>query len=194
MAKEVFETEQAQAHYEQCVRYLRMVFPESHYRISKIYFRMAENMMRERGNEQTLKRAQAFLAKNLDLLKDILEVDDEEELENSSSLYIALHFQFKGKLMARLLDPDATLRAYQKSEQIYLRANNGRYSCLMQSFFQFVVDDLQEVGLAEEAQRYNKLYKQTLKENYSKDSIFYVAYTVDIVAQQMQEKPMKAFT
>lgn len=52
----------------------------------------------------------------------------------------------------------------------------------MQSFFQFVVDDLGELGVVEESLRYNRMYKKCLQKCYTKDNIFYIAYTIDIVA------------
>jgi hypothetical protein len=39
----------------------------------------------------------------------------------------------------------------------------------------------------------NKRYKSILQQYYKKDDLFYIAYTIDIVAQEMQSKPMKAF-
>ena len=95
---------------------------------------------------------------------------------------MALHYQFQGKLAARHLDAQASLKYYKKAEETFLRCNDGNYSLIMQSFFQFIVDDLSELGLIEESLKYNKLYKRTLKANYSQDSIFYIAYTIDIVA------------
>lgn len=52
----------------------------------------------------------------------------------------------------------------------------------MQSFYQFIIDDLSELGLEELALQYNKIYKQTLKKFYKIDDVFYIAYTIDIVA------------
>ncbi len=65
---------------------------------------MADNMMRERGNVPLLKRASAFLAKAFEILKEILQIENDEELETSDSLYLALYWQFMGKLAARQLD------------------------------------------------------------------------------------------
>jgi hypothetical protein len=40
----------------------------------------------------------------LDQLKEILEIKTEEELKETNSLYLAMHYQFRGKLAARYLD------------------------------------------------------------------------------------------
>lgn len=92
MAKELLETEQAQVHYEQCLRYVKQVFHPTHYQVCKTYLRMADNMMRERGNQPLLKRASAFLAKNMEILKEILEIENDDELDTSNSLYLALYW------------------------------------------------------------------------------------------------------
>ena len=63
-----------------------------------------------------------------------------------------------------------------------MRANGGEHSLVMQSFYQFIIDDLSELGLEELALKYNKIYKQTLKKFYKIDDVFYIAYTIDIVA------------
>ena len=55
----------------------------------------------------------------------------------------------------------------------------------MQSFYQFIVDDLAELGQDLLSLEYNKKYKKLLKTNFSPDNIFYVAYTIDIVSQEM---------
>lgn len=52
----------------------------------------------------------------------------------------------------------------------------------MQSFYQYFIDDLAELGLEEMALQYNKDYKHVLQDFYSRDDLFYIAYTVDIVA------------
>lgn len=52
----------------------------------------------------------------------------------------------------------------------------------MQSFYQFIVDDLSELGEDEKANEYNKIYKKTLQQFYNKENLFYIAYTIDIVA------------
>lgn len=49
------------------------------------------------------------------------------------------------------------------------------------------------MNLSDMAIEYNKKYKKTLQKFLEKDNIFYIAYTVDLVAQEMQTKPMKAF-
>jgi hypothetical protein len=54
--------------------------------------RLGDNMMKERANQQKLKRAQAYLAKDLELLKEILEVKSEEEMEQSNSLFASMHY------------------------------------------------------------------------------------------------------
>lgn len=148
----------------------------------KIYFRLAENMMKERANEQKLRRAHAYMERDIELLREIHEIEDPAEEETSKSLYLAMHYQFRGKLFARSLEKEAALEMYKKSEGIYLRANNGKPSLVMQCFFQYYIDDLAELGFEEEALRYNKLYKKTLQSYYDRDDLFYIAYTVDIVA------------
>jgi hypothetical protein len=65
-------------------------------------------------------------------------------------------------MAARSLDKELALEMYRKSEAIYLRANGGEYSLVMQCFFQYYIDDLAELGLEEEAIKYNKLYKKSL--------------------------------
>ncbi len=77
-------------------------------------------------------------------------------------MYLAMHYQFRGKMAARSLDKELSLQMYKKSEAIYLRANNGEPSLVMQCFFQYYIDDLAELGLEEEANKYNKMYKRTL--------------------------------
>jgi hypothetical protein len=52
----------------------------------------------------------------------------------------------------------------------------------MQCFFQYYIDDLAELNLEDEANRYNKMYKKALQSYYDQTDIFYIAYTVDIVA------------
>jgi hypothetical protein len=73
-----------------------------------------------------------------------------------------MHYQFKGKMAARYLDKENCLANYKRAESIYLNANGGNVSLIMQSFYQFIVDDLAELGLEEQAMAYNKLYKKTL--------------------------------
>ncbi len=104
-----------------------------------------------------------------------------------------MHYQFKGKFSARHIDLEGCKANYKRAEDIFVKAFNGKKSLVMQSFFQFVIDDLSELGSLEEAMAYNKIYKQTLKQYYDKDNLFYIAYTVDIVSQEMESKPMKAF-
>jgi tetratricopeptide (TPR) repeat protein len=52
MHKELQEAEQAQNCYEQCVRLRRQAFGDNgHFNVEKIYFRLADNMMKERCND-----------------------------------------------------------------------------------------------------------------------------------------------
>ena len=52
MHRELQEAEQAQNAYEQCIRLRKIAFGESaKFPTEKIYFRLAENMMKERANE-----------------------------------------------------------------------------------------------------------------------------------------------
>lgn len=52
MHKELQEAEQAQNCYEQCIRLRRQAIGEgSHFAVEKIYFRLADNMMKERMND-----------------------------------------------------------------------------------------------------------------------------------------------
>jgi hypothetical protein len=127
------------------------------------------------------------------MLEEILEMTEGTAHSEQTSLYLAMHYQFKGKLAARHLDQPTCLADYKVSESIFLNSGGGTPTLIMQSFFQFIIDDLAELGLEEEAIRYNKLYKNTLKKYYETDDLFYIAYTIDIVAQEMQSKPMKAF-
>eukprot|EP00347_Sterkiella_histriomuscorum_P008848 403343508 len=193
MAKEMLETEQAQTHYETYVRYAKLVYNESHLQVSKIYFRMADNFMRERGNKPLLKKAEIYMARNLELMKEVFGLETDEEVEQSNSLFIAMHFQFMGKLHARYLNKEECIKNYNIAEEVFKRAGNNQVSLLMQSFYQFIIDDYAELELTEQAKMYNKQYKNTLKKFYSTDNIYYIAYTIDIVAQEMQTKPMKAF-
>jgi hypothetical protein len=64
----------------------------SHFQIEKIYFRLADNMMKERCNDLKLRKAAAYLQRDLEMLKEILEIEIDEEVPNSSSLYIAMHY------------------------------------------------------------------------------------------------------
>jgi hypothetical protein len=50
-----------------------------------------------------------------------------------------------------------------------MAAGKGKRTPIMQSFFQFYIDDLAELGLEKEAMVQNKLYKQTLKDFYEID-------------------------
>ena len=149
--------------------------------------------MKERCNDDKLKRALAYLDKDLEILKEILEIGEGEDPADNNSLYMAMHYQFRAKLAARHLDKEECKACYEKSEAIFLRAYEGKRSLVLQSFYQFIIDDYAELAMEDEAMMYNKLYKQTLKQYYDKDNLFYIAYTIDIVAQEMQTKPMKAF-
>jgi tetratricopeptide (TPR) repeat protein len=194
MHKELQEAEQAQNCYEQCIRLRRQAFGEgNHFCIEKIFFRLADNMLKERCNDAKLRKAGAYLQRDHEMLLDILEIESEEEELQSKSLFLAMHYQFKGKLSARHIDKEGCIANYKRSEEIFIRSYNGERALVMQSFYQFIVDDLSELAMEEEAMRYNKLYKQTLRQFYEKDDLFFIAYTVDIVAQEMQTKPMKAF-
>ena len=132
----------------------------------KIYIRLAENMMKERANEQKLRKAQAYLDKDLELLREIHEIEDPAEEDDSKSLYLAMHYQFRGKLAARKLEKDLAVEMYKKSEGLYLRESKGKPSLVMQCFFQYYIDDLSELGMEEEANAYNKIYKKTLQSHY----------------------------
>ena len=52
----------------------------------------------------------------------------------------------------------------------------------MQYFYQEFIDDMTDLGLSEKAKEYNKKYKNILKACLPKESIFFVAYSIDIVA------------
>lgn len=92
MHKEILEMEDAEKCYDLCLKYSREVYQDTHYGVSKVYFRMADNVMRERGNLEQLKRAGDLLQKDYDTLKIILDIESDEELETSSNLYLALHY------------------------------------------------------------------------------------------------------
>ena len=47
-----------------------------------MYYRLAGNFLRERGNEEDLKKAQAYLDKDSELLNIIFECDDKDEKSN----------------------------------------------------------------------------------------------------------------
>lgn len=93
-----------------------------------------------------------------------------------------MHYQFRGKLAARHLNKEQCIAHYSKACNIFMAAGKGKRTPIMQSFFQFYIDDLAELGLEKEAMVQNKLYKQTLKDFYEIDEMFYIAYTIDIVA------------
>lgn len=95
---------------------------------------------------------------------------------------MAMHYQFRAKLAARHLDKEECKACYEKSETIFIRSYEGKRSLVLQSFYQFIIDDYAELAMEEEAMAYNKLYKQTLKQYYDKDNLFFIAYTIDIVA------------
>lgn len=62
MHKELQEADLAQNCYEQCIRLRRQVVGESpHFCVEKIYFRLADNMMKERCNDVKLRKAAAYL-------------------------------------------------------------------------------------------------------------------------------------
>jgi hypothetical protein len=56
-----------------------------------------------------------------------------------------------------------------------------------------VIDDLHELGFESESLQYNAKYKKCIKKHYTPSSIFYIAFTVDIVSQEIETKPMKTF-
>ena len=129
----------------------------------------------------------------MELLKQILEMEDNEDPEKHDSLYIALHYQFKGKLSARLFEVENCKKYYQVASDVFVRANDGKNSLIMQSYYQFLIDDFSDLNLMEECLETNRAYKKLLKREYGEENIFYIAYTIDIVAQEIQTKPMKAF-
>ena len=47
-----------------------------HLTVEKIYFRLADNMMKERCNEQKLRKATAYLERDHEMLMEILEIGD----------------------------------------------------------------------------------------------------------------------
>jgi hypothetical protein len=49
---------------------------------------------------------------------------------------------------------------------LYLRQNQGKPSLVMQSFFQYYIDDLADLNLEDEANRYFKIYKKALQSYY----------------------------
>ena len=104
--------------------------------------------------------------KELDLLREIHEIEDLKEEDESKSLYLAMHYQFRGKLAARKLDKELSVEMYKKAEGMYLRQNQGKPSLVMQCFFQYYIDDLAELNLEDEANRYNKIYKKALQSYY----------------------------
>ena len=119
-------------------------------------------MLKERCNDAKLKKAGAYLQRDFEMLCEILEISSEEEAKNHTSLYLAMHYQFKGKLYSRHLDQEACVANYKVCEDIFMRAYKGERSLIMQSFYQFAVDDFAELGLEERAMELNKLYKKTL--------------------------------
>lgn len=60
--------------------------------MSKIYFRVADNYMRERGNDELMKKAEIAMIRNLEVIKECYEIEDEEELENSDLLYAGMYY------------------------------------------------------------------------------------------------------
>jgi hypothetical protein len=89
--------------------------------------------------------------RDLEMLKEILEITDDEDIPKQSNLYMAMHYQFKGKLAARHLDVEGCLEAYKICEEIFMRNANGGRSLLMQSYYQFAIDDISELGIEEKA-------------------------------------------
>ena len=75
MHRELQEAEQAQEAYEECIRLRKIAFGDSpKYPTEKIYFRLAENMMKERANEEKLRRAHAYMDLDIKLLREIHEI------------------------------------------------------------------------------------------------------------------------
>jgi hypothetical protein len=68
----------------------------SNFATEKICLRLAENMMKERGNEEKFQRAHGYMDIDIKLLREIHEIQDESEEETSKSLYLAKHYQLKG--------------------------------------------------------------------------------------------------
>jgi hypothetical protein len=55
-----------------------------------------------------LRKATAYLERDHEMLMEILEIgENQEEEQNSKSLYLAMHYQFKAKLAARYLDKES---------------------------------------------------------------------------------------
>lgn len=66
------KADDAQNCYEQCIRLRRQVFGDNHLKIAKIFIKLADNMMKERCNDQKLKKAAGYLSKNMEMLKEVL--------------------------------------------------------------------------------------------------------------------------
>lgn len=88
-------------------------------------------MLKERCNEAKLRKATGYLQRDHEMLMTILELSNEEEEKECSSLFLAMHYQFKGKLCARYIDIEGCLANYRRSEDIFIRAYNGRRSLVM---------------------------------------------------------------
>lgn len=48
--------------------------------------------MRERGNDELMKKAEIAMIRNLEVIKECYEIEDEEELENSDLLYAGMYY------------------------------------------------------------------------------------------------------
>ena len=132
MHKELQEAEQAQNCYEQCIRLRRQYLgQDSHFSVEKIYFRLADNMMKERCNDSKLRKAAGYLQRDHEMLMTILEIESDEQEKESNSLFLAMHYQFKGKLAARHIDIEGTMANYKRSEDIFIRAFDGKRSLVM---------------------------------------------------------------
>ena len=69
-------------------------------------------------------------------------------------------------MSARHLDKEGCKANYAKAEALYMRAFDNERTLVMQSYFQFVIDDFAELGLEDEANANNKIYKNTLRKYY----------------------------
>ena len=55
----------------------------------------------------------------------------------------------------------------------------------MTIYYQYALDDLKDLGYDELVEKENKEFKKELKKWFSAESIFYIAYSVDIIAQDI---------
>lgn len=96
MSKEFHELEQAQAHFENCLRLRRKVYPLIHTKVEKVYMKIADTYLRGR-DEDELKKAENYLKKDEEFLRKIY---DSEEFMNKSLVY-AISLIFKARLEAK---------------------------------------------------------------------------------------------